>query len=96
MCLFRSGFPSKCLSTKGKKLMQVGRYFRTVGLLLVGSVIGLAGGCGSGAPQPGIPGAGKVVKEDMRNLHKELKEGRKAAAKEARAERLLQKQGHER
>ena len=96
MCVFRSGLPSKCLSTKGKKLMRVGRCFRTVGLLLVVSVIGLAVGCGSGAPQPGIPGAGKVVKEDMRNLHKELKEGRKAAAKEARAERLLLKQGHER
>jgi hypothetical protein len=76
--------------------MQVGRSFRTIGLLLVISVIGLAVGCGSGAPQPGIPGAGKVVREDMRSLHKQLKEDRTAAAKEQRAERQSQKQAHKR
>jgi hypothetical protein len=57
--------------------MQLGRFLQTVGLCSVIGTMGLAVGCGG--ERVSAPGAigGKVLREDLRSQHKELKESKK-------------------
>jgi hypothetical protein len=80
--------------TTGPK-MQLGRFFKRVGLFSAISSMGLAAGCGG--ERVAAPGTtdGKVVKDDQRSLHKELKEEKAARAKEGRVDRAAMKRARQ-
>ena len=74
--------------------MQLGRIFKTVKLFSAISSMGWAVGCGG--ERVSAPGTidGKVVKEDQRSLHKELKAEHAARAKEGKIDRAAMKRDH--
>jgi len=75
--------------------MQLGRFFETVRLFSAISSMGLAIGCGG--ERVSAPGTidGKVVRDDQRSLHKELKTEHAARAKEGRIDRAAMKKAHQ-
>ena len=61
--------------------MQLSRFVRKLGLLLVLGLPGFGGGCGSG-PTPLAAEDAEKVKASHRGIHKQLKEAQKAVAKQ--------------
>jgi len=70
--------------------MQISRFVRTLGLLLVLGLPGFGGGCGGGSA-PHTQEESKKLRASRKGLHKELKEERKELAKKFGEEK--QKQG---
>jgi hypothetical protein len=62
--------------------MQLARFVRTLGLLLVLGLAGFGGGCGPGTPTAADQQKAEEIGKDHRGRHEELK----AAAKKAQAE----------
>jgi hypothetical protein len=76
--------------------MQLGRFFfRIVKLFSAISSMGLVVGCGG--ERVSAPGTieGKVVRDDQRSLHKELKAEHAARGKEGRIDRAAMKKAHQ-
>src|SRR5262249_573639 len=76
--------------TRGKRLMQLSRFVRKLGLLLVLGLPGFGVGCGPSST-PLSPEDADKVKASHRGIHKVLKEEQKAVAKKIEEQR--QKQG---
>jgi hypothetical protein len=74
--------------------MQVGRFFQRVGLFSAISSMGLTVGCGD--ERVAAPGTteGKVLKDDQRSLHKELKKERATHAKGGTIDRAARQRAY--
>ena len=76
--------------------MQLGRFFEKVGVFSAISSMGLAVGCGG--ERVSAPGtiAGKVLRDNQRSLHKELKDQHAASAPKGKSDRAAMKKAHQR
>ncbi len=75
--------------------MQLGRFFEAVGLFSAISSMGLVVGCGGERVSAPATIDGKVVRDDQRSVHKELKAEHAARAKGSSNERAAMKKAHQ-